>query len=207
MLTPPFAHLNLTRNPFGELPLELRGRLAVLGADAARYIERLRQPGFVLQVIGECGRGKTTHLLALREHFPEAPYRHCPEGGPRPRVPSAPLLFLDETQRFSGRARRQLFRRPASFVVGTHEDHRAEFEWAGLEHRTLELRGLSPQRLSAIVACRIEAARRGPGPVPVLEAGSVRFLTDHFGDDVRGVENYLYEIFQGLETPGSVRLG
>lgn len=206
VLTPPFAHLNLTHNPFGELPLALRGQLAVLDVDVVPYLERLTRPGFALQILGECGRGKTTRLLALREHLPTAPYLHLPEGGPCPHVPRARVLFLDETQRFSRWQRRQLWRRPASFVIGTHQDHRAEFERAGLQHETLELRGLSPEQLSAILARRIEAARRGPGEVPTLEAASVQQLIDRFGDDVRRVEGYLYEVFQRLRTPGPVRL-
>ena len=181
-------------------------QLAVLAGDTAQYVERLSRPGFALQVTGACGRGKTTHLLALREHFPDVPYRHYPEGGPRPHVPSAPLLFLDETQRLSKRTRQRLFRRPASFVIGTHEDHRAELERAGLDHCAVELRGLSPQRLSAILERRIEAARRSSGAVPSFDTQSVQLLIDRFGDDVRSIESYLYEIFQRLETPEPLHL-
>ena len=76
-LTFPFAHLNLRRNPFGELSLEERGRIAV--ADLDPLAELLAGPPFVLQVIGDCGRGKTSLLVGLRSRFPAAPYVYFPE--------------------------------------------------------------------------------------------------------------------------------
>lgn len=200
----PFAHLNLTRNPFGELPLEARGSLAVV--DIEPFVSRLQTPGFVLQVLGEAGRGKTSHLLALHRQFPSAPYLHYPEGGPRPSVPDAPLVFLDETQRFSRRERSALFRRASSFVIATHEDHTREFNRADLQHETLHLRGVTSSHLKAIFTRRIEAARRSPGPVPTLDDALIHKLICSFGDDIRASENYLYEVFQALETPRPVTL-
>lgn len=200
----PFAHLNLTRNPFGELGLEERGKLAV--CDLERFIPYLSQPGFALQVLGEPGRGKTSHLLALRKHFPDAPYVHYPEAGPRPHVPSAPLLFLDETQRFSPRDLKTSLKQSASFVVGTHQDHANVFTSLGLEHHSIHLKGLDPEHLSEIVRRRLEAARRGPGPIPYFETELIRSLVHRFGDDVRATEHYLYEIFQTLECVGPVKI-
>lgn len=202
----PFARLNLTRNPFGELPLETRSQLAVLDIEVAPWLERLREPGFALQITGECGRGKTTHLLALRQSFPNAPHLYRPEDEPSPRVPHAPLLFLDEMQRFSAWTRGRLLRRSASFVIGTHGDHRAEFRRAGLDYGTLELRGLSPERLRVILERRVEAARRAPGPVPTFEPATIHALIEHFGDDLRSIQDHLYEVFQRLDAPRPVRL-
>ena len=59
----PFAHLNLRFNPFGEATPEERAKLAVV--DIERFAQRLCAPGFAVQFIGEHGRGKSTHLLAL----------------------------------------------------------------------------------------------------------------------------------------------
>jgi len=64
----PFAHLNLRRNPFGELDLSQRAALAVVDVD--RFVRRLAQPGYAVQFTGDRGRGKTTHLLAILRHFP-----------------------------------------------------------------------------------------------------------------------------------------
>jgi hypothetical protein len=121
MLQLPYAHLNLRRNPFGELLLEERAKLAMV--EVSRLVEKLRLPGFVVQFIGEKGYGKTTHLLALKEYFPDAPYFHFPENRKIPPIPSAPVLFLDETQQLPRRLRKRLFRRNSAFAISTHEDH------------------------------------------------------------------------------------
>ena len=59
-----FAHLNLRRNPFGEPLRAERGELAVADRSMLEeWVERLQRPGFAVQFLGGCGRGKTTHLL------------------------------------------------------------------------------------------------------------------------------------------------
>ena len=66
---PPFAHLNLVRNPFGEVDLEALQDLAFVATD--EYLDHLSVSRRCLQFIGEKGRGKTTHLRSLHAHFPE----------------------------------------------------------------------------------------------------------------------------------------
>jgi hypothetical protein len=67
-----YSHLNLRRNPFGEVEFEDIASLAITQVE--QYVERLRQPKYAVQFLGEQGRGKTTHLYALRDYFPQAPY-------------------------------------------------------------------------------------------------------------------------------------
>ncbi len=206
----PFAHLNLRRNPFGELPLEDWPALTVLDVD--RLLATLRSPPRCVQLLGDKGRGKTTHLLLLRARLaPEAPYVHFPEDAPAPPVPEGePILFLDETQRLSRRQRARLFaetlRRGAALAIGTHEDHRAELTRAGLPVESHHVGDCSPGRLEAIIASRIEAARRGPGELPRVGEAAVARLVDRFGDDVRGATFHLYEVFQTLTEIGDVEV-
>lgn len=202
--TRPYAHLNLTRNPFGEPAMAERAPLVV--AEIAAAVERLRQPGFAIQFLGEAGRGKTSHLLAIRASFPGAPYVHVGEGE-RPRIPHGAPLFLDETQRIPAWRRRFLFRRPVSFAIGTHEDHAQELRAAGLEVVTVEpARELTRTRLEAILTRRIEWARRGPGPLPRIPPRTVEALVARAGDDVRTMEHLLYEAFQRSREVGDVEL-
>lgn len=201
----PFAHLNLTRNPFGEPSPADRARLVVAEIDA--LVARLEEPGFAVQLFGDRGRGKTSHILAIRAHFPDAPYVHMPEGEPTPRIPHGTPLFLDETQRIPAWRRRLLFRRPVSFVIGTHEDHARELAAAGLRVQTvLPARELTISRLETIVARRIEWARRGPGPVPTVPRRTLELLVARAGDDVRAMEHLLYEAIQRSREVGDVEL-
>jgi len=146
----PFAHLNLCRNPFGELPLDQRAALAVVDVD--RFVGRLKRPGYAVQFLGDKGRGKTTHLLAIRQHFPEAPYLHIGEGE-RPRIPRGHPLMIDEIQRLPRWRRRWVFRRPVSLVIGTHEDVSAELLRAGFEVDSIEAAApLDAERLHEILS-------------------------------------------------------
>jgi len=206
----PFAHVNLRFNPFGELPVEERQQVAVVRMEQEEFsglVNRLKRPGFVVQFRGACGRGKSTHLLALRAQFPEAPYVYFGEGAPIPAIPEAPLLFLDETQRLSPMVRRSLFRREASFVIGTHKDHARELDKAGVEYRCFTLKGLDPDTLARIMERRIQWASRDPGePVPRLGEAALHGLLKRFGDDLRGMEGYLYDVFQEVREVGDVKV-
>ena len=192
----PFAHLNLRRNPFGEPEPEERAALAVV--DVARFVRRLEQPGYAVQFIGEKGRGKTTHLLAILRHFPQAAYIHICEGQ-RPRIPHGQPLLIDEIQRLPRRRRRRVFRRPVSLAIGTHQDVSSELVRAGFEVDSVRpAEQLDPRRLRQILNRRIEWARRGPGPLPQVGLQTAQAMIDRFGDDLRAIELYLYDLFQNL---------
>jgi hypothetical protein len=205
MIGLPFAHLNLRRNPFGEPTAQERGVLAVVDRDLLdRLVRSLAEPGFAVQFTGDCGRGKSTHLHALRGRFPEAPYLYFAEGARPPPIPRAPVLFLDETQRLPWRTRRRVFRRDAALAIGTHRDHSRELTRAGLRVETVQLDGFTPAHLHRIIERRIEWARRAPGPVPWLGPDGVARLSDRFGGDLRAMESHLYDVFQRLTEIGEI---
>jgi len=218
----PFAHLNLRHNPFGELPLNEWAEAVVPDLDTAALTERLRRgasaafgQGVVVQFLGRRGRGKTSHLMALRRHFPAAPYRHFPEEGPAPNalaavfdapdLAAAPVLFLDETQRIPRRIRHALFRHVGghghSLVIGTHKNHRRQIRAAGLELLTHEVRGLAPAKLLAVCERRFALAARCPPPaaVPRLGPGAAKALIERHGDDLRAILSDLYDVVQRLD--------
>ncbi|MCA9838796.1 MAG: hypothetical protein KC422_17910 [Trueperaceae bacterium] len=199
-----FGHLNLSYNPFGELPLEEKAKLMV--GEFESYASKLEHPGYVLQIMGEMGRGKSSFLLGLRRHFPDAPYYYYPEDGPKPTVAKAPLLFLDEMQRFTPKERKRILQQRASFVISTHKDFKEEYEALGLRHEAICLQGLSKDKLQRILKKRLEAARRSPGPIPYFEDRTLEKLLERFGDDLRSMEDYLYEIFQSLKVIGAIKI-
>lgn len=205
MIGLPFAHLNLRRNPFGEPSSRERAALAVVDRELlAPLVRSLAEPGFAVQFTGECGRGKSTHLHALRAHFPDAPYLYFAEGARPPPIPRAPVLFLDETQRLPWRTRRRVFRRGVTLAIGTHRDHSGELARAGLRFETVRLDGFTPVRVHRIIERRIEWARRAPGPVPWLGLDGVARLSDRFGGDLRAMESHLYDVFQQLDRIGEI---
>jgi hypothetical protein len=190
-LTLPFAHLNLRHNPFGEATREERASLAVVELPELR-------PGDPVQFVGACGRGKTTHLLAIAALRPEAEYVRLDEGEDRVRSRS-PVLLIDEAQRLRdvkgvlGRA----------LALGSHADLSSR---AGRPLRTVLLEGLGLGRLESVVSRRIEWARRGPGPVPRVARTTLAKLLARHGDDLRAMEGDLYDAIQRLEGPGDVEV-
>ena len=194
----PFAHLNLRFNPFGEADAEERGWLAVVELPELR-------PREVLQLVGDSGRGKTTHLLALRARHPEAVYERLDEGqdGCRGAVPRSGVFLLDEAQRLRPSRLRRLIQREGLTVLGTHVDLSA---LAGRPLRCVHLSGLDLPRLRAIVERRIAWARRGQGPVPTVPDPTLRTLIERHGDDVRAIEGALYDSIQAMKEPGHVEV-
>lgn len=201
----PFAHLNLRRNPFGELPPDARAVLARI--DAERYAALIDSaPRFALQFVAHSGRGKTTHLLALHARLGGA-YVLIPEDGPTPAIPAGPEpLLIDESQRLPRRQLRRLFRGAARLVLGTHEDHSRELSKAGRPFESVTIAGLDAARLRDMLTARIEAARRGPGPVPRLTGPVLSELIARHGDNIRAIEHALYARVQTMEAPVEISL-
>ena len=202
--TLPFNNLNLRFNPFRELTYQEKANLAVVKVES--FAKRLGSSCFALQFLGKKGRGKTTHLLALQKYFSDSLYIYYPENGPKPKVNKSPLLFLDETQRFKPKERMRIWQRKTTFVVGTHQDHSEEFAKAGLEYESVILEGLSETKLANIIKLRLEHARRSKGNIPYLDEYAIKKLIERFDDNIRSIEDYLYEVFQDLETISCVKV-
>lgn len=200
----PFGHLNLRRNPFGALPDEAWAQVVLPAFELEPVIERLGRPGYCLQLMGDSGRGKSSHLRMLHASFANEPWTYVAEGT-RPRIPEArQVVFVDEVWRLPFWQRRTLWRRPCSFAIGTHFDHAAELRRAGVQVQTVEVGGLTPARLLALMRRRIDWARRGPAPAPVPEPtlALAQALVAVHRDDLRAIQRELYERFQRLEAPG-----
>lgn len=194
-----FERLNLRFNPFGELDAEDRATLAV--ADAAPLLSWLR-PRRALQVLGACGSGKTSLLLAIRRERPSAAWiRGDAWDG---RLPQAATLLVDEAQFLPRDARRRLWSRDASIAFSSHEDLSAEL--GTLAVRTVRLEGLDVDRLADFASRRIAFARRGPGRLPCVPRRVLEELRDRHGGDVRAIESELYEAVQRLERVSDVEV-
>lgn len=191
----PFAKLNLLRNPFGQLSRDERIAAAIVDTD--RWRERLADPGYALQFLGDCGRGKSTHMLALLALCPDGAYVYLPEDRPRPAIPHGAPLFVDEAQRLPWWDRHRVIRRGVPLVLGTHRDLRRPLERAGYVVETVDVTEFtSPARVQQVLNRRIELARLGPGALPQVAADEVTRLMEEFGDDLRSMEDRLYDQFQ-----------
>jgi hypothetical protein len=195
----PFEALHLRLNPFGAaLPAE-RGWLAVPTMDIDALVGWLSEPRRAIQLVGDMGRGKSTHLRALHDAFPGAPFTFVPARGPAPPIPEAAVVFVDEAHRLAPAARFRLFRRAASFAVATVGI--AGSLWlAGVETITLRVDGLSFDQLEVYVARRMEWAGSGSGAPPRVPTALLRSLRARHGSNMREIERGLYHWLEDLRT-------
>ena len=198
----PFAHLNLRRNPFGEIPREERGELVVGTLD--REIDHLHSGGIV-EFCGESGRGKSSALYGLHEHLEGAAYQYVPHDERLTSWPEADVLLVDEVQFLERATRLELWNRALPIACGTHVSYADEMRARSRDVLEVDLdapRDLD--ELEAIFHRRIEAHRRNDGPVPELERETLRALRERYGSDHRAMERHLYEIVQTLDEPRAI---
>jgi hypothetical protein len=209
-LTLPYAHLNLRYNPFGRLRPEEKSAFDAIRIDLDHYANRLKQPGYAVQFLREGKPGKTTHLLALRRYYPDAPYVCVEDRAPLPDIPQAPVLFIDQMQRMPRARRLEILRRPASFAIVSHTNHASEFRRARLRYDLIKLSGLTVERLYENIEQRILRARRDEDqPVPTVSKEAAAALMAKYGDNLLAIHVHLYDLFQDMpevchvETLGS----
>lgn len=191
----PFAKLNLVRNPFGELTWAERCELAVV--DVQPWVDVLREPQGVVQFIGPCGHGKTTHLLALARKLPGARYVYLPPEGRHPPLPRRRPLLIDEAQRLSLWQRWRVLTHGGPLALGTHADLAAHFKRRGWRVVTVRVAtDCSADLLVEILNRRIEASRLEAGPVPRIKLLQAIELRRQFGGNIRQIEHHLYLQFQ-----------
>lgn len=205
----PFNALGLERNPFGALTDEEWVTAAVLPPS----VEAARAAGFEhMQVIGQRGRGKSTILRALVAFFEEqgerVAYERLPQGQARfyTDLHTLDRFALDEAQRLGWRARRDLqqaARGGLRLILGSHTSHHWSFARQRLPLLTIRLHDdCSPAHLAAVLDRRLALCARDGGPLVSVTPDAIEWLWQRFGSDLRGVEFFLYEVFQALDSPG-----
>ena len=205
----PWAWCNLRRNPFGELTREERVELAVV--DVESIGDQVSRPHTAVQLIGGCGRGKTTRLLALARAMPDSTYVYLPEDTACPVIAAGNPTLIDEAQRLPTRVRRLVFASGLPLVLATHRDLRRPLLRAGYQVRTQRIgAGNDAGLVCELMNRRIAASRLAPGPLPRLSEQDANTLVAKFGTNIRAMEGYLYEqvqaqVFSPKSDHGEVR--
>lgn len=204
-----FAHLNLRRNPFGELTADERRDLALVDlSDVESFlavsITAPLQPA--VQILGEKGFGKTTHLLALQKVFPESSYTWIPAERSVPVDVSGTPVLIDEAQRLTWRQRRRLWKQRVPLILATHRNFVRSLRRAGRSVYTFSAaRHTNPERICRMANSRIEMVRRTSAPVPAISPAFAARLSLQYGADIRAICQSLYDTFQNLRSVEDVR--
>jgi len=193
----PYSIYNLRRNPFGELTRAERADLAVV-EELDVWVQALTDERTAIQFVGDCGFGKTTHLLAIEKQLASANYVYYPETGPRPALPRERPVLVDEADRMGWRQHIRLLRGGGPIVIGTHVDYSWRLRLAGFQvlNVYVEFRK-EPSLLAKVLNRRIESSRLFEGlPVPEVDEDFAEQLLHRFGSNLRRIEQFLYERFQ-----------
>jgi hypothetical protein len=193
----PYSVYNLHRNPFGELTRAERAELAVV-EDLDVWLAALRDPRTSIQFVGDCGFGKTTHLLAIEKRLPSAAYVYYPEKGRRPPLPRQRPVLVDEADRMGWRQHLRLLHGGGPLVIGTHVDYSWRLRRAGFRVLNVNVElPKEPRLLAKILNRRVEASRLNVSlPIPLIDEEFAEQLMHRFGCNLRRIEHFLYERFQ-----------
>ena len=193
----PYSVYNLHRNPFGELTRAERAELAVV-EELDEWVQVLADERTAIQFVGDCGFGKTTHLLALERRLSSATYVYYPETGPRPALPRERPVLVDEADRMGWQQHLRLMRGGGPIVIGTHVDYSWRLRLAGFHVLNVNVeQPMEPSLLAIILNRRIEASRLIEGlPVPLVDEEFAEQMLHRFSSNLRRIEHFLYERFQ-----------
>jgi hypothetical protein len=155
----------------------------------------------LVQVIGEQGAGKSTHLHVWRHRLP-GPYHYVPRRPYRQRwqrPPVAPLVYGDEIDRMPVPLRRRWFRRlgriGATVVIGTHTDLSRLGRRSRFEVRTHHLGPVDRAGLAAVLDHRVAAVTLSDAAERFAFSDSeVALILEQSGGNLREVDVIAHRI-------------
>lgn len=138
-------------------------------------------------------------MLAWRQNCYR--YTHIPVNTTR-QVPVSDNLMVDEAQRLTWRQRNRLFPGAMRIVLGTHRCFRRKLQRCQFQVTTIRLDETPDVAwLQRAFDQRIQAARRvSSGNPPTVSRETIVNLVAEFGNNIRGMERRLYEMFCSLNT-------
>jgi hypothetical protein len=203
----PFAKLGLRSNPFRTLTAEEWADVAIV----PQPIEEAFKRGDNLLILGKRGRGKSTTLRTLirRVEWQEkhVAYERLPFGKWRYQTDFSKLdaFAPDEAQRLAVWEWHQLLNRARDgmrLIMGSHRNDKWLFQFAGIPLTVFHLGKLNtPQHLQQVLQRRIEYFALNSQPLVTLDESAVNYLHQQYGDNLRGIEHFMYEVFQQLHEP------
>lgn len=205
-MKPAFSDLNLRFNPFGELSQEERVLVACADVEQLAQTFQSAADNTAIQFLADHGRGKTTHLLSLHQHFQSVPlvrlHQHTATQTIRPWLAqhNPQMLFVDSIENLTWFKRLRVYRRFSKLAFTTHRDLSLEMTLMGLAVKTIVISQTDTQQLMNLFNRRVEYARRGEGSVPLVTEVQVVELQKKYGDDIRAMESALYTEYNLLNN-------
>ncbi|AXT51479.1 hypothetical protein D1818_11775 [Aquimarina sp. BL5] len=152
----------------------------------------------IIQFVGKKGRGKTTHLRALHQLISNSKIYFLDRNGYRNITNPGNLnIFIDSVHHIPLRKRLQLWRQAnTSYVITTHWFRNLELYLCNRTYKTFHFKGVTLEKLEKILKKRISQYSSLEQNEVIIDKKVLQILLKQFGDNIRGVLNFLYDCFK-----------
>lgn len=184
-------------NPFSGVLEEDLATVIIPKFDVAALCTQIKNTNnLAIEFIGKQGRGKTTHLLYVQQQLPEYPIFLLRSGADVTPILNHPAqkVFVDSIHHLSLKERIQLFKAKETIIYTTHWRRKLTSLLTHKIYKSIRFKGIEVTSLKNILNNRLQFASIKELPVTVLFTDEkVSALIHKFGDNYRGIINYLYE--------------
>ncbi len=187
-------------NPFSGVFEDDLDAIIVPNFDINKMILKIKDPKpKAIEFLGKQGRGKTTHLTYLHQKLSEYPiyYLHKSSNVSSLLNDTSEIVFVDSIHHLSLRDRIQLFKTKRTVIYTTHWTRKLEGYLGQKKIYTVKFKGINTKVLSSIINQRLMLAANGElTDQDRFTDEQTNRLIKKFGDDYRGIINYLFKEYQ-----------
>ena len=150
-----------------------------------------------IEFLGKQGRGKTSHLIYLHQRLSEFPIFMLNSGDNANDIfkHKSEVVFVDSIHHLSFLERVRLFKSKQVVVYTTHYSRKIDCSIAKKKIKSIRFKGITIEFLKEIITKRLYLASNNKTKNDFSD-NELRELINKFGDNYRGIINYLYEKYQ-----------
>ncbi|WP_298781934.1 hypothetical protein [uncultured Polaribacter sp.] len=151
-----------------------------------------------IEFLGKQGRGKTTHLIYLQKQMTEYPIFLLNSSSTITDIINnkASIVFIDSIHHLNIFERVKLFKIKEKVIYTTHWSRKLDCYLAGKKHYCIKFKGINKETLLKILNKRLQLASYLEKEKESFTTNEIKLLIKKFGDNYRGIINYLYEKYQ-----------
>ncbi len=151
-----------------------------------------------IEFLGKQGRGKTTHLIYLQKQMTEYPIFVLNSNSTISDIIKhrASIVFIDSIHHLNIFDRVRLFKIKEKVIYTTHWPRKLECFLAGKSNCSIKFKGINKEVLLEILNKRLQLASYENKEQKIITTNEIKLLIKKFGDNYRGIINYLYEQYQ-----------
>lgn len=186
-------------NPFSGVLKDDIAKILVPHFDIADLVLKIKKSDSVnIEFLGKQGRGKTTHLIYLQQQMTEYPIFLLNSNSRIQEITDdhAKIVFVDSIHHLNVFERIRLFKLKDKVIYTTHWPRKVECLLAGKNNYSIKFKGINANKLLEIINKRLQLASYETNQHKVFNREEIKILIKKFGDNYRGIINFLYDKYQ-----------